>query len=497
MEMETVNSPVKILRKGFSFLLFVAFLSGCSANQQADCPVVPRPEFVQAGAEISDEPKDTVIQIKPELGPEAYTIKIREKTVRISAGDSAGVFYAFRTINQLRMNSEASRKWTIKDKPRFRWRGYMLDESRHFFGKEYVKEILDMMSELKLNIFHWHLTDEPGWRVEIKAYPELTTVGAKGNYSNPEAPARFYTREEIQEIVDYAAQRHITVVPEIDMPGHATSSNRAYPQFNGGGSEKHPDFTFNPGKEETYSYLTDILREVAGLFPGQYIHIGGDEVSFGRAAWENDPDVLALMKRESLADLDAMEAYFIRRMADSVKTLGKTPLCWDDVLEAGLGHDETGITWWRHDRLDHLAKALEEGCFTILCPRKPMYFDFVQHDSHTTGRRWDGFCPLEDVYAFPDSLEMPDGYMPAGMQANLWSEQVSSIKRAEFMTFPRIIALAEAAWTSAENKDFTDFSARLETFYTQMDNKGIYYFDHRNPTHNPEPPGPVKGVAAD
>jgi len=478
-------------------MLVAAFLSGCSAGEQAGCPVVPRPEHVRLGAKLPGGNEKVTVRIRPELGQEAYSIKISGRSVRISAGDSAGAFYAMRTLDQLERSEGGLRKGTVQDKPRFHWRGFMLDESRHFFGKEYVEEMLDVMADLKLNVFHWHLTDDPGWRIEIGAYPGLTAVGARGNYSDPEAPARYYTREEIESIVSYAAERYITIVPEIDMPGHAASANRAYPQYCGGGTEEHPDFTFNPGKEGTYSYLTAILREVADLFPGQYIHIGGDEVSFGRAAWSDDPDVLALMEREGLSDLDGVESYFIRRMADSVRALGKIPVCWDDVLAAGLGNDKTAITWWRHDRPDHLAEALEGGYFTILCPRKPMYFDFVQHDSHKIGRRWDGFCPLEDVYAFPDSLDMPDGAVPAGLQANLWSEQVSTVERAEFLTFPRIFALAEAAWTSASNKDFADFSARLDGFYPQLDGKGIYYFDPRLPSRNPEPAGPSKGVEAD
>jgi len=485
------------LLKGMLLPLLAAFFTCCSADLQDGCPVVPRPEYVRLGAKLSGGNESVTVRIRPSLGQEAYSIKISEKAVRISAGDSAGVFYALRTVDQLKKSDGGLRKGIVRDKPRFHWRGFMLDESRHFFGKEYVEEMLDAMADLKLNVFHWHLTDDPGWRIEIEAFPELTAVGARGNHTDPAAPACYYTQEEIRSIVKYAADRHITIVPEVDMPGHAAASNRAYPQYCGGGTEEHPDFTFNPGKEETYSYLTAILREVAGLFPGEYIHIGGDEVSFGRAAWTDDPDVLALMEREGLGDLDGVEAYFIRRMADSVRALGKIPMCWDDVLEAGPGNDKLAITWWRHDRPDHLSKALEGGYFTVLCPRKPLYLDFVQHDSHKIGRRWDGFCPLEDVYAFPDSLGIPEGAAVAGLQANLWSEQVSTVKRAEFLTFPRIFALAEAAWTSASNKDFADFSARLAGLYPLLDGKGIYYFDHREPSRNPEPPGPSKGVESD
>lgn len=227
----------------------------------------------------------------------SYSLKTSTKEIVISAADDEGVFNGISSLIQL----VASKKvvngsvnlpaWQIDDKPLYQWRGLMLDESRHFFGKEKVKLLLDWMAFYKLNKFHWHLTDEPGWRLEIKKYPLLTLVGGIGNHTNPNASSNYYTQEDVKEIVRYAAERKIDVIPEIDMPGHARAANRAYPEFSGGGSEKYPHFTFDPGNEGTYKYLTDIIREVDVLFPSKMIHLGGDEVSFGNQQWSKNAGI--------------------------------------------------------------------------------------------------------------------------------------------------------------------------------------------------------------
>ena len=240
------------------------------------------------------------LSLEPGSGEkEAYRLEISPKQITVRAADRAGIFYGLQTLLQMaetgggRLSAPCCE---ISDAPRYGWRGYMLDESRHFFGKEKVKQLLDYMAVYKLNKFHWHLTDESGWRIEIKQYPKLATVGGKGNWSDPNCPdVRYYTQEEIKELVAYAAARHIEVIPEVDMPGHATAANMAYPELSGGGTPEHPDFTFNVGKEEVYTFLTNVLREVTTLFPSPYLHIGGDEVSFGIKAWETDPHVQALI----------------------------------------------------------------------------------------------------------------------------------------------------------------------------------------------------------
>lgn len=432
----------------------------------------------------------------PEMGKGgAYNLDIEKNKVLISASDAEGAFYGVQTLLQLINNGNLTCV-KIQDKPRYGWRGFMLDEARHFSGAKRVKELLDLMAYYKMNRFHWHLTDAQGWRIEIKQYPLLATVGGIGTHSDPETPVQYYTQEQIKDIVKYAADRHIEIVPEIDMPGHATAANRAYPEFNGGGSEMFPDFTFNPGKEGTYEFLGNVLAEVAELFPSQYIHIGGDEVAYGSEAWEKDSDVQALMKREGLKNVKEAERYFMHRMIAKVGSLGKTLIGWDELLDLGVDRS-TVIMWWRHDKPHYLQRTLDEGYATVLCPRKPLYFDFVQHDSHKVGRIWDGFCPLEDVYSFPDpwfesiGVSKDKQKLIKGMQANAWSELLHTKQRVDFMTFPRICALAESAWSYPDVKDFSQFEKRLNDAYALFDKMGIYYYDHRNPARHPEPAGPV------
>lgn len=426
---------------------------------------------------------------------ESYTLKTNRNSVIISGG-KAGVFYGIQTLLQ-ELENDALRRGVVTDSPRYAWRGFMLDEARHFFGQETVKQLLDIMAYYKLNKFHWHLTDAQGWRIEIKAYPKLTEIGGIGTHSDPNTPAQFYTQDDIREIVAYAAERHIEIIPEIDMPGHASAANRAYPEYNGGGTPQFADFTFNVGKEQTYTYLTNILREVSGLFPSKYIHIGGDEVFYGSDAWNRDPYVQKMMRRHGLKTIKDAEGYFINRMTDSLRYLGKKVIAWDDVLDFKLDKESNIICWWRHDRPQSLRKSLDAGYQTILCPRKPMYYDFIQHESHKCGRIWDGFCPLEDVYAFPDAwyenwgLTENDMATVMGIQSNLWTELVHNRDRFDFMIFPRLCALAESAWTLPQNKNFEDFSSRLESAYEMFDAMGIYYYDARDPQHHTEPDGPV------
>ncbi|WP_242202796.1 beta-N-acetylhexosaminidase [Aestuariivivens insulae] len=423
---------------------------------------------------------------------EAYQVTISKKKITVTAAHPKGIFYGLTTLwqqLQLSQNKVVS-CGTISDAPRFGYRGFMLDESRHFFGKEKVKQYIDLMASFKLNTFHWHLTDEPGWRIEIKALPKLATIGGKGYYKTPDGPVKYYTQEDIKEVVAYAAERFITIIPEIDMPGHATAANKAYPEFSGGGSEKYPDFTFDPGKEETYAYLTTILKEVATLFPSKYVHLGGDEVHFGNEAWHSNAGIKELMKREQLETLVDVEHYFIRRITDSLKTLGKDLAGWDEIVASGVDKQTSMIYWWRHDKTDKLEAALKAGYKTVLCPRRPLYFDFVQHDSLKNGRRWDGFNPLKDVYQYPDGTHQfseGDLKLIAGIQSNLWTERLATEDWIDFMTFPRLVAMAESAWTNEAYKDWQRFDAYLPKLYAYLDSQGIYYFDETDLEHQKEP----------
>ena len=433
------------------------------------------------------------------LGPEAYRLQITESSVTISAATAQGAFYGVISLLQLTRQAVAQDQvmslptLTITDAPRYAWRGVLLDESRHFFGKQVVKRMLDWMAFYKLNRFHWHLTDSPGWRLEIKAYPRLTLVGGVGSHSNPNEVAKYYTQEDIKEIVRYAAERHITVIPEIDMPGHATAANRAYPEFSGGGSARYPDFTFNPGRDTTYAFLSRILRETDVLFPSQMIHLGGDEVHFGNENWNKDPAVQALMKEQNLKDLPAVELYFNRRMADTLFSLNNKVLLWDEAVDSPLPVDKTIIFWWRHNQPNQLKKAMEKGYKTVLTPRIPFYLDFVQDSTLLIGRRWGkekDFSPIQKLYTFSlKGLPVTQAQEPLilGVQAALWTEVISTEPKLEFMLFPRITALAETAWTQEANKDLPGFMQRMKNHLKLYKKDGVYYYNPFTPAKTPEP----------
>ena len=451
------------------------------------------------------------LQIKPNVKQalEAYQLSIGEKKIEIKAANPQGLFAGVTSLLQLIRQQQsvnhqiAIPSWNIEDQPRYAWRGVMLDESRHFFGKEKVKQILDWMAFYKLNKFHWHLTDQPGWRIEIKKYPKLTVIGGVGSFTDSLAKAQYYTQEEIKEIVRYAAERFIDVIPEIDMPGHATAANKAYPEFSGGGSPKYPEFTFNPGKEGTYQYLTDILREVDALFPSQMMHIGADEVHFGNQHWNKDEAVQALMKKNNFKDLPAVEAYFVKRMADSIKALNNEVLAWDEIVSGNLSSDQTTVFWWRHDKPEILKQALEKGFKVVLCPRLPLYFDFVQDSAHVVGRKWAGkFVPLQSVYDFPSKeiTDLPNANsLIRGIQANIWTEVIVDEQQLDFKLFPRIAALAEAAWTNTETKNVTEFNTRLKKHFEFYTADGLYFFNPFNTKASPEllTPAQRKGLLPD
>lgn len=437
----------------------------------------------------------TILLQRAPGSPGAYTLAMDGRQVRIQAADDEGMFYGVNTLLQLLLragtkdDAAAIPCWEISDAPQYAWRGVMLDESRHFFGKEVVREMLDQMALLKLNRFHWHLTDQPGWRLQIRRYPRLALVGGLGDYSDSLRPARYYTQEDIREIVAYARERHITVIPEVDMPGHATAANRAYPAYSGGGEGRWANFTFNPGREDVYGFLTDILREVAVLFPAGMIHLGGDEVAYGSQGWTALPAVQQLMTRERLGNAREVEQYFFRRMTDSALGIFRRVLAWDEVADGNLPADSVIIFWWRHDRPEQLRKAFDKGYHVVLCPRIPLYFDFVQDSAHRQGRRWKGdFSSLDRVYAF-SGADLPAAGRPGqvlGMQADLWTETVRSRERLEYLLFPRMAALAEAAWTAPAGRDYALFLSRLKDLLPLYRAAGIHYYDPLAPLHTPE-----------
>ncbi|GAB3902528.1 beta-N-acetylhexosaminidase [Mucilaginibacter boryungensis] len=428
-------------------------------------------------------------------GSEGYRLKMTTTSVMISGSTTHGVFngvISFLQLVTLSKSALAVDCWDITDAPNYAWRGVMLDESRHFMGKEKVKQLLDWMAFYKLNHFHWHLTDEPAWRLEIKRYPKLALIGGMGSTTNKNDPAKYYTQQEVSEIINYAAERHIVVIPEIDMPGHATAANRAYPEYSGGGSPGHPDFTFNPGNMATYTYLANILKETIALFPSGMIHMGGDEVSIGNEKWKTDAGIASLMQQQKLSTLSEVEHYFMKRMADSVYRAHAKLLVWDEMANAGLPVDSTIIFWWRHDKPGQLRLALSKGYPTVVCPRLPFYYDFVQDSTHKNGRKWNNklYNSLQDVYSFSlteMNLTQSELNNVLGIQANLWTETVATAKRMDYLLFPRITALAEAAWTAPANKAWPDFMSRLKFNLGLYDKAGLYYYDPFIPVAHPEP----------
>jgi len=425
---------------------------------------------------------------------EGYLIRVLKDTVIIHAETEAGHFNGLQTLKQLMAGAEDRQDGSLRlqcqviyDQPRFAWRGYMLDVSRHFTDVEGIKRLLDAMSYYKLNRFHWHLTDSPTWRIEIKKYPLLTEVGSRGSESDrsTNAPRQFYTQDEIREIVAYAKVRNITIVPEIDMPGHADAANISYPENSGGGYTrspgKWPNFTFNPARPQTLEFLDNVLAEVAALFPDAgVIHLGGDEVHYGWKHWKSLPDVQKLMKQEGFSELRKVETWFDLRMATTVNKLGFTTGGWDEFASRGLPQDKTLVFWWRHDKPGVLRKALDNGYSVVMCPRRPCYFDFVQHSSHKRGRRWGGFNSLDQVYKFPESLKNlkeGDWKLIQGIQACLWTETTLTQARRDFMTFPRLTALAESAWTDPKRKDYTSFQSRLRKHIPLLKARGLSVYD--------------------
>lgn len=431
-----------------------------------------------------------------EMPQEGYNLQVFADSIIVKASSDEGLFHAKESLEQLmRYGKGTIRCCIIRDAPRYSWRGFMLDESRHFFGKEKVKQYLDIMASLHLNVFHWHLTDETGWRIEIKKYPKLTQKGAVGNWHDPEAAPTFYTQEDIKEIVAYANERQIMILPEIDMPGHATAACSSYPELASGGDGRWQYFTYNPCNEKTYQFISDVLDEVIRLFPSPYIHVGGDEVRFGNQIWFTGSEFQKFIKDHNLSDEKGLEYYFIRRVADIVRSKGKTMIGWDEIVDADVAPEKAVVMWWRHDKRDQLLKALERGYRVILTPRKPLYADFTQFGAHKVGRQWNGYNTIESLYAFPVPVShLIEGYnnQILGMQMSAWTERIADGRRLDFMTFPRLVALAEAAWTNENVKECSLFMQRLPLYLDYLDSLGIYYFNPLNPSERTEPTAPEK-----
>jgi hexosaminidase len=432
--------------------------------------------------------------------PGSYELKVTPNGVFIISGTTEGLFYGLQTILQLVKQNEKSKLTipvvNIKDEPRFQYRGFMLDVSRHFFSVDFVKKQIDAMAYYKLNRLHLHLTDAAGWRIEIKKYPRLTSYAAwrpqqiwkdwwKGdrrymNFDNDSAKGGFYTQNDIRELVRYAQKRHITIIPEIEMPAHSEETMSAYPFL----SCPNVDFRNGDmcaGKDSSYRFLENVLSEVIKLFPSEYIHIGGDEA--GKAAWKNCPHCKARMAKENLTTLNELQASFVNRIADFLHSKGRKMIGWDEITDGKIPSDAVVMTW-RNEQ--GALNAIKTGNQAIMSPGEFCYFDGYQDAPHLQPEAIGGYLPLEKVYSYDPTAQIPvdKRNMIQGVQANLWTEYVPTPEHAESMTWPRLLALSEIAWSPVELKSWPDFHRRALLAVDLLNSKNFHCFDLKNEVGN-------------
>lgn len=448
----------------------------------------------------------------PRLGDEGYTLVSGSGYVTISANREAGLFYGMQSLLQLLPPAIESSvpvigSWSlpcvqITDYPRFPWRGLMLDVSRHFFTKEEVKKFIDQMVACKYNVFHWHLTDDNGWRIEIKSLPELTSVGAwrvqrSGAFGDrpdprPGEPATyggFYTQDDIREIVAYASERHVTIVPEVDVPGHSMALLAAYPElsctkdtnvrvnpgtnfaewYGDGKFRMFIDNTLNPSNEEVYNVLDKIFTEVAALFPGEYIHMGGDECYKG--FWEKDSGCQELMKKLAYTHVEQLQGYFVNRVEQILKSKGKRLIGWDEILEGGISPEATVMSW---RGMKGGIEAAHLGHKVVMTPTNYVYLDYQQGEASIEAPVY-AALRIKTCYGFEPVPEGADAKYILGGQGNLWTEQIPVLNYAEYMTYPRAWALAEVFWSPAAGRNWEEFAPRMEHQMQRADIKGLNY----------------------
>lgn len=539
-----------------ALLFAVALLTGCATGQK-DVVTLPSPAIIPEPARL--EVKDGVFQLtdqtaialkaddelagstaevlnymlQPVLGadlqvnmdnaaniilfetdpaidhPEGYRLNVTDDQIIVSASTAAGYFYGLQTLRQLWEIAKKENEGKllipqvkIEDHPRFEWRGMMLDVSRHFFPKEFIKKFIDYLAMNKLNTFHWHLVDDQGWRIEIKKYPLLTEKGAWRvnkehlHWNSRPKPEEgevadfggFYTQEDIKEIVQYAAERHVTIVPEIEMPAHVSAAIAAYPWLSckqepipvpSGGVWPITDI-YCAGNDSTFMFLEDVLTEVIELFPSQYIHIGGDEAT--KTEWEQCVKCQRRIKDEDLEDVHELQSYFISRVEQFLNAKGRKLIGWDEILEGGLAPNATVMSW---RGMSGGIEAAKKGHHAVMSPGTHLYFDHYQGQQQLEPLAIGGYSPISHVYTFdpaPDSLGEAADYILGG-QANLWTEYVPTPEHAEYMIFPRIYALAEVLWSPRENKSWDKFIAKVNRHLPILDDKGVNYARSMNNVH--------------
>ena len=429
---------------------------------------------------------------------EGYRLNVTSDAVTVEAKTPAGLFYGLQTLTQLLFGDHTS-GWSVPvlqivDAPRFAYRGMHLDVGRHFFPVAFVKKYIDLLAMYKMNKFHWHLTEDQGWRIEIKKYPKLTEIGAYRqetvmgkNFERFDRPyvgdgkphGGFYTQDEVREVVAYAHARYIDVIPEIEMPGHATAALAAYPEFAcTDGPFDVPttwgifEDVFCP-KEETFQFLEDVLTEVIALFPSQYIHIGGDEVP--KVRWQESEVAQEVISREGLADEDELQSYFIKRIESFLQAQGRRLIGWDEILEGGLAPDATVMSW---RGMEGGIEAARQGHDVIMTPTSHCYFDYYQADPEQEPLAIRGLTPLEKVYSFepvPEMLSAEDAEHILGAQGNVWTEYMATTDYVEYMVFPRMLALSEVVWSPPDLRNWEGFVQRLPDHLRHLDALGVNY----------------------
>ena len=508
-----VPQPNRLSVKPGSFALPVEGVIACSAGARDEAVFLAQAlggrYVVTDGVDAQDKATIRIAldETAPALlGSESYRLSVTPDRIEIAAAGRAGVFYALQTLLQLlpaAVYSDAAipDKWEIpcvdiEDAPRFGWRGAMIDVGRYFMPVEFIKKLIDLLAIHKMNVLHLHLTEDQGWRLEIKKYPKLTEIGAyrketltrhlgpnHGSHllpGNGEPHSGFYTQDEARDIVAYAAARHITVVPEIELPGHARAAIAAYPEFGcsdepvevGKSWGPHED-VFNPS-EETFAFFEDVLREVMDIFPSTYIHIGGDEVI--KDQWKASDFCQQRMRELGLKDEDELQAYFIGRMDRFLTAQGRRLIGWDEILEGGLAPNATVMSW--RGEAGGIAAA-NAGHDVIMSPESSTYLDHYQsQDTASEPIAIGGYLPLSKAYAYepiPSELPAESVHYVLGAQAQIWTEYMPTPRHVEYMAFPRMSALAEAMWTQSINKAWPGFQTRLSEHLKRLDVLDVKY----------------------
>lgn len=447
--------------------------------------------------------KNKTIQLKlaktAEIGEEGYLLQVTPSSINLTANTKAGIFYGLQSLLQtlpaIRTNAPLLVPvMTVKDYPRFAWRGMHLDVSRHFFSPELVKQYIDLMAAYKMNTFHWHLSDDQGWRLEIKKYPKLTSVGAwrvdqndKPWGDRPQAKAGekptyggYYTQEQVKDIVRYAADRAITIVPELDVPGHSAAAIASYPYLScsqqpqlpmTGGNYTGMSSSLCAGNDSTYTFLQNVYAELMALFPSQYVHVGGDEVD--KTPWKNCSKCQTRMKADGLKNEEELQSYFIRRMEKIITAKGRKMIGWDEILEGGLAPEATVMSWRGEAGGIEAAKMKHN---VVMTPGNPVYFDHYQGDPASEPLAIGGFNTLKKVYSYepvPGELTAEQANYVLGAQANLWTEFITTPSHVLYMVLSRMLVLSEVVWSPKESRNWSSFNERLQAHYTAFEQKGL------------------------